>query len=63
MGKGSAETFENHEVAATPAEIIQWTAAYPTTNEMTHFSAVMDPTSGRVIWIRRFRDPLDFGLW
>jgi hypothetical protein len=63
MGKGSAETSENHEVAATPAEIIQWTAAYPTTNEMTHFSAVMDPTSGRVIWIRRFRDPLDFGLW
>ncbi|GAQ05263.1 hypothetical protein ALT_2584 [Aspergillus lentulus] len=63
VGKQSAESSENHEVAATPAEIIQWTAAYPTTNEMTHFSAVMDPTTGRVIWIRRFRDPLDFGLW
>ncbi|PKX89290.1 uncharacterized protein P174DRAFT_515979 [Aspergillus novofumigatus IBT 16806] len=63
LGKESAGTFENHEVAATPAEIIQWTAAYPTTNEMTHFSAVMDPTSGRVIWIRRFRDPLDFHMW
>ncbi|KAH3370814.1 hypothetical protein KXW99_000838 [Aspergillus fumigatus] len=62
-GKESAKTSENPEVAATPPEIIQWTAAYPTTNEMTHFSAVMDPTSGRVIWIRRFRDPLDFKIW
>jgi hypothetical protein len=60
VGKESAETSENHEVTATPEEIIQWTAIYPTTNEMTHFSAVMDPTSGRVIWIQRFRDPLSF---
>ncbi|KAF7182919.1 hypothetical protein CNMCM7691_002663 [Aspergillus felis] len=60
VGKESAETSENHEITATPEEIIQWTATYPTTNEMTHFSAVMDPTSGRVVWIQRFRDPLSF---
>lgn len=60
VGKENGEASENHEVAATPEEIIRWTASYPTTNEMTHFAAVMDPTSGRVIWIRRFLDPLPF---
>ncbi|RHZ64489.1 hypothetical protein CDV55_102490 [Aspergillus turcosus] len=60
VSKENAEVSENHEVAATPEEIIRWTAMYPTTNEMTHFAAVMDPTSGRVIWIERFLDPLLF---
>ncbi|RHZ66720.1 uncharacterized protein CDV56_104644 [Aspergillus thermomutatus] len=60
VGKENAEASEIYEVTATPKEIIQWTATYPTTNEMTHFAAVMDPTSGKVIWIQRFRDPLIF---
>jgi hypothetical protein len=60
VGKECAAASENHDVTATPEELIRWTATYPTTNEMTHFAAVMDPTSGRVIWIRRFLDPLPF---
>ncbi|KAF7169349.1 hypothetical protein CNMCM6106_004236 [Aspergillus hiratsukae] len=60
VGKESAEASENHEVAATPEEIIRWTATYPTTNEMTHFAAVMDPAIGRAIWIQRFLVPLAF---
>ncbi|KAL4938421.1 hypothetical protein BDV06DRAFT_215107 [Aspergillus oleicola] len=46
-------------VTATPEEIISWTTTYPTTNEMTHFAAVMDPVRGRVLWARRYAEPLD----
>ncbi|RJE25411.1 hypothetical protein PHISCL_02234 [Aspergillus sclerotialis] len=60
--KHQSRTTPEPEITATTREIIDWTAMYPTTNEMTHFSAVMDPSSGRVIWIRRFLDPLSFGL-
>lgn len=46
------------EVTATSAEIIRWTTTYPTTNEMTHFSTVMDPAGGKVFWVRRYVNPL-----
>ena len=42
------------KVTATQREVIRWTTAYPITNEVTHFAAVMDPRAGRVVWIRRF---------
>ncbi|KAE8154129.1 beta subunit of N-acylethanolamine-hydrolyzing acid amidase-domain-containing protein [Aspergillus avenaceus] len=46
------------EVTATPKEVIEWTTTYPITNEMTHFAAIMDPRKGKVVWIRRFLEPL-----
>lgn len=41
-------------------EVIDWVSAYPTTNEQTHFAAVMDATSGHVIWNRAYADPATF---
>ena len=60
--KHKSRTTLEPEVTATTREIIDWTAMYPTTNEMTHFSAVMDPSAGRVVWIRRFLEPLSLEL-
>ncbi|KAF7586901.1 N-acylsphingosine amidohydrolase (acid ceramidase) 1 [Aspergillus hancockii] len=48
------------EVTATLKEVIKWTTTYPTTNEMTHFAAVMDPIQGTTVWIRRYLEPLMF---
>lgn len=31
----------------------EWVASYPTTNESTHFSCIMDPTTGEIRWIER----------
>ncbi|KAB8262385.1 beta subunit of N-acylethanolamine-hydrolyzing acid amidase-domain-containing protein [Aspergillus pseudonomiae] len=56
----SSGTLVDSQVTATLQEVIKWTATYPTTNEMTHFAAVMDPTEGKVVWIRRYLEPLVF---
>ncbi|KAL3478959.1 beta subunit of N-acylethanolamine-hydrolyzing acid amidase-domain-containing protein [Aspergillus californicus] len=50
------------EVTATLDEIVAWTRKFPTTNEMTHFSTVMDPVKGIVVWIRRYSEPLEIEL-
>ncbi|OGM42615.1 hypothetical protein ABOM_009583 [Aspergillus bombycis] len=56
----SSGTLVDSQVTATLKEVIKWTTTYPTTNEMTHFAAVMDPTEGKVVWIRRYLEPLAF---
>ncbi|THC93776.1 hypothetical protein EYZ11_006753 [Aspergillus tanneri] len=56
------ESDAKQEVTATSQEVVDWTTAYPTTNEMTHFAVVMDPSEGRVLWIRRYLEPLPFDL-
>ncbi|KAL4790490.1 beta subunit of N-acylethanolamine-hydrolyzing acid amidase-domain-containing protein [Aspergillus venezuelensis] len=48
-------------VTVTLEELIAWTTTYPTTNEMTHFSAVMDPLAGKVLWVRVYEEQLDCG--
>lgn len=56
----SGSDSDTAPVAATLREVIQWTTTYPITNEMTHFSAVMDPAEGKVAWIKRYMTPLEF---
>ncbi|OJI97895.1 hypothetical protein ASPVEDRAFT_437730 [Aspergillus versicolor CBS 583.65] len=58
----SDDVLPDAEVTATLDEIVGWTTQFPTTNEMTHFSAVMDPVKGTVAWVRRYPDPLE-GEW
>ena len=41
-------------VSLTTKEIIQWVSAWPTTNESTHFAAVLDPSTGKVLWVERY---------
>ncbi|OJJ63067.1 hypothetical protein ASPSYDRAFT_86711 [Aspergillus sydowii CBS 593.65] len=55
----SDDTLPDAEVTATLDEIVAWTTQFPTTNEMTHFSAVMDPVKGSVAWVRRYPEPLE----
>jgi hypothetical protein len=46
-------------VTITDNEVISWVSAWPTTNECTHFAAVLDPTAGQVMWTRRYVTPFD----
>jgi hypothetical protein len=46
-------------VTITSDEVISWVSAWPTTNECTHFAAVLDPTTGEVIWTKRYLTPID----
>ena len=45
------------ETALSQRQVIDWISKYPTTNECTHFAAVMDPKRGTVIWCRAYPDP------
>lgn len=31
-------------------QLIEWVEEYPITNNMTHFSTIMDPVTGKVVW-------------
>lgn len=55
----SDDILPDAEVTATLDEIVAWTTQFPTTNEMTHFSAVMDPVKGTIAWVRRYPEPLE----
>lgn len=53
--KGNAESSN---LLPTVDEIVALVQDYPTTNECTHFAAVMDPISGRFAWSRYWRRPI-----
>lgn len=53
----ASNVFDSDDVAATQRETIQWLGTYPITNETTHFAVVMDPTEGRIAWVRRYLEP------
>ena len=46
-------------VSLTKSELQKWLTQWPTTNECTHFSAILDPTEGRVVWAQRYSEPLE----
>lgn len=50
--KGDVRSLE--EIAAvttiTEKKAIEWTSAYSTTNECTHYAVLMDPKQGRIAW-------------
>lgn len=52
------DELEN-SVSLTASELREWLTAWPTTNECTHFSAILDPTEGRVVWVRRYLTPVE----
>jgi hypothetical protein len=39
-------------------DIVELVQKFPTTNEVTHFACVMDPTAGTFIWSRRWINPI-----
>ncbi|EGD88262.1 hypothetical protein H112_04745 [Trichophyton rubrum D6] len=53
----SLDLCGDNQVAAMPSEVTEWINGYPVTNEMTHFAAIMDPTLGQVVWLRRYLEP------
>ncbi|KAK5101074.1 hypothetical protein LTS08_004680 [Lithohypha guttulata] len=46
-----------HGATLTSRQVVNWVSKYPTTNEATHYAAVMDPRAGRVIWCLAHPEP------
>lgn len=45
--------------ALSQRRLIEWVSKYPTTNETTHYTTVMDPTAGSIIWCTAYPQPLE----
>lgn len=45
----------------TPQQLSRWLDVYDITNEETHFSTIMDPKAGAILWIRRYMQPIREG--
>lgn len=57
---GCSSADGSARVTASLPEIVEWTSTYPITNEMTHFTVVMDALEGDVVWIGRYMFPLQW---
>ncbi|KAH0564959.1 hypothetical protein GP486_001653 [Trichoglossum hirsutum] len=49
---------EDQGVAVTMKEVVRWVNKFPTTNECTHFACVMDPKDGKIVYVRRYQEPI-----
>ncbi|KIV86077.1 hypothetical protein PV11_01714 [Exophiala sideris] len=60
--QGATDTSQTEaHTTVTPAEVIKWVSAYPTTNEQTHYATVLDPTTGEVVWSLVYPIPYEEG--
>lgn len=45
-------------VSVGTEELVSWVSSWPTTNECTHYAAIMDAHDGRVVWAKRYPEPI-----
>lgn len=45
------------ETSITAEKAIEWTSAYSTTNECTHYAVLMDPLQGEIAWCIAYPEP------
>jgi hypothetical protein len=60
-GSGSGSEYPADSSALLPSveDIVELVQKYPTTNECTHFAAVLDPLEGSIAWCRYWLEPVD----
>ena len=52
-------SLDDSDVSVTQKEIISWLTTYPVLNETTHYATIMDPSKGKVAWLRQY-DPSEW---
>ncbi|KAJ5148872.1 beta subunit of N-acylethanolamine-hydrolyzing acid amidase-domain-containing protein [Penicillium atrosanguineum] len=57
--RGSMSHSDENDLAITQTEAISWLTTYPVLNEETHYATIMDPSEGRVVWVKRY-DPSEW---
>jgi hypothetical protein len=45
---------EGLDLAITRKDAISWLTTYPVLNEETHYATIMDPSEGRIVWVKRY---------
>ncbi|KAJ5381392.1 beta subunit of N-acylethanolamine-hydrolyzing acid amidase-domain-containing protein [Penicillium cataractarum] len=53
------DSLDGADVTVTQKEIISWLTTFPVSNETTHYATIMDPSKGKVAWVRQY-DPSEW---
>ena len=58
--RNSSKKASTYRQGPTKDSIIRWMDTYPIVNEETHFATLMDPKDGKVVWTKRYVEPLEW---
>lgn len=50
---------DDSDLAISEKEVISWLTTYPVLNEESHYATIMDPSEGKVVWVKRY-DPSEW---
>lgn len=53
------DSLDDEDVAITAREVMLWLTTYPVLNEETHYATILDPSRGKVTWVRQY-DPSEW---
>ncbi|KAJ5191599.1 beta subunit of N-acylethanolamine-hydrolyzing acid amidase-domain-containing protein [Penicillium cinerascens] len=58
--QASMSRCDDSDLAISEKEVISWLTTYPVLNEETHYATIMDPSEGKVVWVKWY-DPSEWG--
>ena len=58
-GSGLEASVDSSALLPTVDDIVELVRKYPTTNECTHFAAVLDALEGTIAWCKYWEEPID----
>ena len=56
---GDLSMDDDSTTAITKYQLLHWLATFPVLNESTHYATLMDPSAGKIAWVRRY-DPSEW---
>lgn len=56
---GDLSMDDDSITAITKYQLLHWLATFPVLNESTHYATLMDPSAGKIAWVRRY-DPSEW---
>ncbi|KAF3395961.1 Acid ceramidase [Penicillium rolfsii] len=57
--KSIEDSVGDEDVAVFAKEVVSWLTTYPVLNEETHYATILDPSKGKVTWVRQY-DPSEW---
>ncbi|GLI75021.1 hypothetical protein PoHVEF18_003271 [Penicillium ochrochloron] len=55
------DSLDGEDVAVTAKEVMLWLTTYPVLNEESHYATILDPSKGKVTWVRQY-DPSEWAV-
>lgn len=50
----SLDLDDDLDIAITKSQLVNWLTIFPVLNETTHYATIMDPSLGKLAWVRRY---------